>query len=68
MGSALGLMSSFILSRFTDQIGARVLKNNPALGWYKKNGFEVRASAETHFDIRLDKERFQAAAFREVSS
>lgn len=64
MSQALRLMCSYILSDFTRDIRAKVLRSNPALDWYLKNGFRRRAEHETYFEIELDADQFQICSFQ----
>lgn len=41
MGQAFAAMLRFALARSPQGVFLRVLKNNPAVGWYKKNGFST---------------------------
>ena len=55
MSIAVCLMNGFIVDKFTEDITAKVLRSNPALEWYLKNGFEVVETFDTYYLIRLTK-------------
>ena len=58
MAAALRLMCSFARSELGSEIVARVLTTNPAVGWYRKNGFDVLTESSTHYLIKLTDTRF----------
>ncbi len=66
MGQALQLMCSFIRSRHTGEVALKVLRGNPAVAWYRANGFVETAAREDHFELTLDLGGFQAQAFERV--
>lgn len=66
MRRALRLLCSFILARFTREIGVKVLSANSAVEWYQKTGFRLVADHENHVDLRLDLTHFQPCAFKEL--
>lgn len=68
MSGALRLMCSFARSSYPVPIEARVLKSNPAVGWYEKNGFRIAAEQDTHFLIRLDESEFTPLPFARTAS
>jgi RimJ/RimL family protein N-acetyltransferase len=53
MSMAMCLMNGFAALKFTEEITARVLRTNPALAWYLKNGFELVETFETYYLVRL---------------
>lgn len=56
MGKAIALMCSFIRVQYGDlRIGLRVLKVNPAVGWYKRNGFVEVGEVRDCFLLQLDR-------------
>jgi ribosomal protein S18 acetylase RimI-like enzyme len=67
MSLALRLLCSYARSR-TSAIGLKVLKENPAVQWYKKNGFMVTAEHADYFDMVLDWNRFNPVDFNETSN
>jgi RimJ/RimL family protein N-acetyltransferase len=58
MSGALRLLCSFALASFPVPVEARVLKSNPAVPWYERNGFRVAAEEDTHYLVRLDESAF----------
>jgi len=48
MGRALQLILKFARDRRHRLISLKVLKKNPAIGWYKKNGFRITADDGDH--------------------
>ncbi len=66
MGSAMRLMCSFIAADFSRDIGARVLRSNPAVEWYRKLGFHEIARHDTFVEIELDMIRFRPCSFHKV--
>lgn len=64
MGKAIALMCSFIRLQYGDlKIGLRVLKENPAVRWYARNGFIKVGEAGDCFLLQLD----QLASIRNIS-
>lgn len=59
MSRAMRTMCSYILKEHTPRIGCRVLKDNPAVGWYRKCGYVVAAEAADHYRMSLDVDAFQ---------
>lgn len=56
MGTAIALMCSFIRVQYGDlRIGLRVLKANPAVRWYKRNGFIEVGEVGDCFLLQLDR-------------
>jgi len=66
MGQALRLMCSFIQSNFTCAIRLDVLRDNPAVDWYRANGFIETALHETYCELTLDAARFQVRGFERL--
>jgi ribosomal protein S18 acetylase RimI-like enzyme len=62
MSQAAQLMCSFIVGRFTRRVSAKVLRSNPAIEWYRGNGFEIVAEADDHVVVQLDHQRFEPLA------
>jgi ribosomal protein S18 acetylase RimI-like enzyme len=54
MGRAFQAMLSFSIGIHQAPIGLSVLKNNPAIWWYKKNGFKVESESLDHFVMSFD--------------
>jgi ribosomal protein S18 acetylase RimI-like enzyme len=67
MGRAMGLMCSYICARHPAPVRARVVRGNPALAWYRRQGFRVEAEREDHTLVVLDRERFSPVAFTVVA-
>lgn len=59
MGKALSIMCSYIFLHHTQNIGLDVLRTNPALNWYLKNGFYEDLQQDTFFKLRLSTEKFR---------
>lgn len=49
MGRAFQLMLRFARERRQHPINLKVLKQNPAIGWYQKNGFQIMADGGDYF-------------------
>lgn len=64
MRAAMRVMCSFIRAEFTSDIGAQVLRANPATAWYRKCGFREQHAHETYFDFALDPAQFQPCEFQ----
>jgi RimJ/RimL family protein N-acetyltransferase len=62
MASAFRLMCSFARQRLAPEVVAQVLTSNPAIGWYRKQGFDIThtvgAGEDAHHLIRLSDDRF----------
>lgn len=52
MGRAFAAMLDMALQQRALPITLKVLKHNPAVGWYLKNGFATAFEAEDHFGLR----------------
>ena len=63
MSAALRLLCSYGRASFPSPVVARVLKTNPAVPWYEKNGFGIAADHETYYLMRLDEARFTPLPF-----
>lgn len=66
MGQALHLMCSFIHANFVLQIGLKVLRTNPAVDWYRENGFIETASRDTYLELSLEPARFHPRPFERL--
>lgn len=66
MGRALNLMCRHILSLGQREIAARVLKGNPAVGWYERNGFVLAADHDAYYEMKLNPERLAPCPFRRL--
>jgi RimJ/RimL family protein N-acetyltransferase len=66
MSRAMALMCSYILSKSTKDIGLKVLRANPALKWYLKNGFYEVLAHDSYFDLKLDTKRFEPCKFQKA--
>lgn len=66
LGRAMRLMCGYILKEHSKKIGCRVLKGNPALGWYKKLGYRVTSEREDHVQLELDLGGFTPLAYKVV--
>ncbi len=54
MGRSFQAMLSFAHGRRDAPIGLSVLKNNPAIWWYKKNGFKIDSENSDHFEMSFN--------------
>lgn len=54
MSRALQMMSRFALDRYGRPLRLKVLKENPAVAWYLRNGFRTIGEGGDHFDLELD--------------
>ncbi len=61
--AAMTLMCSYIRGEHAALPGCRVLKANPAVGWYEKCGYRVVGEASDHFRLELDAARFKPCAY-----
>lgn len=52
MQDAFSLMNAYILSLGYDNITCMVLKTNPALKWYYKNGFEILEEKDNYMLLK----------------
>jgi RimJ/RimL family protein N-acetyltransferase len=59
MGKALRMMCSYAQKEYPGAQGAKVLRSNPAVGWYQRNGFKIARFHEDHVDIELDQVTFK---------
>jgi len=58
MSQAFRMMCSYAQQHLSPNVTAQVLKNNPAVGWYVKCGFDIVAEESTHYQIQLSADRF----------
>lgn len=49
MSKAFQAMLQFAISRHKNPISLKVLKYNPAVSWYEKNGFEITSEQKEYF-------------------
>ena len=60
MGKAFAALLTYANTLKPALISLQVLKHNPAVGWYQKQGFEITATHETYFSMsyqsKLDKQ------------
>lgn len=68
MAKGLQLMCSFARTCVKGDVVARVLKTNPATGWYTKRGFDVVSEQDNHYLIKLADERFTPVAIARKES
>jgi len=66
MSQAIRLLCSFIAAEYTRDIGAQVLRSNPARAWYQKNAFRETQSFDTYVEVELDWSRFRPCLFQKV--
>jgi len=59
MGKALRMMCSYAQKEYPGAQGAKVLRSNPAVGWYQHNGFIIARVHEDYVDIELDQVTFK---------
>jgi RimJ/RimL family protein N-acetyltransferase len=53
MKAAMALMCSYAADKYTRNIGCLVLKNNPAVGYYKACGFSIIGDGGDHHVFKL---------------
>lgn len=64
MSDALHLMLNFVVSEFCEKdIVCKVLTNNPAVGWYEKNGFAISDEKSDCYIMMFNKNRLRPIAF-----
>lgn len=63
MSRAMRMMCSYILKEHTRLVGCRVLKDNPAVGWYRKCGYAVEAQAGDYYQMKLDAGTFSPVEY-----
>lgn len=66
MSWAIQTLCSYLLAEGHTTIGVRVLRTNPAVQWYEKNGFQTQATQDTYHEMTLNKTIFQAQPYRKV--
>jgi ribosomal protein S18 acetylase RimI-like enzyme len=55
MSRGLRMMTKFALERYPRRpLRLKVLKNNPAIQWYERNGFQRVGVADDHLDLEFD--------------
>ena len=54
MGKAFHILCSYAISKYPKRLAAKVLRDNPALGWYYRNGFRKAAEFSDYVEIELD--------------
>jgi|WetSurMetagenome_2_1015567.scaffolds.fasta_scaffold456778_2 RimJ/RimL family protein N-acetyltransferase len=55
MSKTIIILFNYLSSNYKYDITAKVLTSNPAINWYKKNGFEIVQEIEDYYLIRYDK-------------
>lgn len=60
MDKALKILCTYVQKEYPGRQGAKVLRNNPALNWYQRNGFERVGDNEEYLDVKLDQESFRS--------
>jgi len=63
MAHAFRLLCSYALATFPSEVSAKVLKDNPAVAWYRKIGFDVAEETATYYLVRLCRARFEPLPF-----
>jgi hypothetical protein len=66
MSKALALMCSYILSNSIQNIGLKVLRSNPALNWYLKNGFCEVSAHESFLELEVEIKRYEPCEFQKT--
>ncbi len=64
LGTAMRLMCTYIKAEHTAQIGCRVLKDNPAVGWYQKCGYRIASDQADYYQMELELTRFEPCAYK----
>lgn len=64
MGHAMRLMLSHIFKTRAPRAGCLVLKDNPALSWYEKLGFERAGDGGDHWILAFDPARLSPCPYR----
>lgn len=59
ISDALRIMCSYIQTNFNKIIGCKVLKDNPAVTWYIKNGFRIVENHGEYVYAELDFDKFR---------
>lgn len=54
MSDAIKMLCYFLKEKYNKDITAKVLINNPAIDWYKKNGFIIADQREDYYIIKLE--------------
>lgn len=52
MSQALSLVTEHISKQSGATIGMKVLKSNPAVAWYRKNGFQIVSEQPDHYEMK----------------
>lgn len=63
MTQAMKVMCSYILKEHAPRLGCKVLKTNPAVGWYQKCGYSIVSDAADYHQMNLDP-AFKAVEYR----
>jgi len=63
MTHAMKTLCSYILKEHTPRLGCKVLKANPAVGWYQKCGYAIVSDAADYHQMNLDP-AFKAVEYR----
>lgn len=54
MKRALDILLNYIMQYYNYDITAKVLKSNPAITWYQKNGFEIVTTYNDYYLIKFN--------------
>jgi RimJ/RimL family protein N-acetyltransferase len=63
MSIALNTMCNYAFNTYKLPVTVRVLKENPAVKWYQKNGFIIKQSYKDYFYMEADDKCFKSFEF-----
>lgn len=63
LGAAMKLLCSYILEEHRVPVSCKVVKGNPAVGWYEKCGYKIVGEEKDHVVMRLDEKAFAPVAY-----
>lgn len=63
LGAAMKLLCSYILKEHRVPVSCKVVKGNPAVGWYEKCGYKIVGKEKDHVVMRLDEKAFAPVAY-----
>jgi RimJ/RimL family protein N-acetyltransferase len=68
MGQALRMMCSHAINLTPKLVTAKVLKDNPAVNWYLRNGFRIMETNEDYVEIELDRVQFEPCSIAVIAA
>ena len=66
MARAFHIMCSYAIKKYPTRLAAKVLRDNPALEWYYRNGFKQVVAFPDYVEIELDRVQYKKCSVIET--